>query len=219
MILLLREAATPDQIAQMLADWEVFVKVVVDTRRAILTLLLADGSRQEDLWGANWYPASREIHFEALINIRPRHGNRRMQGKRRHSQQDGRDHPWHSRRSNMKDFASVKARYLRDPIPVRLGGLAADLARIGSTSSNPLNRRVVQVLLEQARRFIEWTAAELEVEAAGELMDLQLALTLWLYAWEHAYADPVQRALLAHEATCWSDQVLALSGLTTQSAP
>lgn len=90
MILLLREAATPDQIAQMLADWEVLIKVVVDTRREILTgggemhadgeaLLLADGSRQEDLWGANWYPASRDIHFEALINIRPRQANRRMQ--------------------------------------------------------------------------------------------------------------------------------------------
>lgn len=90
MILLLREAATPDQIAQMLADWEALIKVVVDTRRGILTgggemhvdgeaLLLADGSQQEDLWGANWYAASREIRFEALINIRPRQGNRRLQ--------------------------------------------------------------------------------------------------------------------------------------------
>lgn len=90
MLLLLRNSATPDQIAQMLANWEVLIKVVVDTRREILTgggemhadgeaLLLADGSQQEDLWGANWYPASREIRFEALINIRPRQNNRRMQ--------------------------------------------------------------------------------------------------------------------------------------------
>ena len=74
----------------MLADWDVLIKVVVDTRREILTgegemhadgetLLLADGSQQEDLWGANWYPASGEIRFEALINIRPRQNNRRMQ--------------------------------------------------------------------------------------------------------------------------------------------
>ena len=118
----------------------------------------------------------------------------------------------------MKDFASVKARYLRDPIPVRLGGLAADLARIGSISGNLANRGAVQVLLEEARRFIEWTAAELEAEAAGELMDLQLALTLWLHAWAHASARPVQRALLAHDALCWSNRVLALSGLMTQVA-
>jgi hypothetical protein len=90
MIHLLRAPATPDQIAQMLADWEVLIKVVADVRREIMTgggemhadgeaLLLADGSQQEDLWGANWYQASREIRFEALINIRPRLNNRRMQ--------------------------------------------------------------------------------------------------------------------------------------------
>ena len=118
----------------------------------------------------------------------------------------------------MKDFASTRQRYLRDPLPVRLGGLAADLARIGSASVNPANGRVVQVLIEEARRFIEWTAEALDAEAAGELIDLQLALTLWLRVWEAAQAQPAQRALLAHEATCWSERVLALSGLTTPSA-
>lgn len=119
----------------------------------------------------------------------------------------------------MKDFASTKIRYLRDDVPVRLGGLAADLARIGSTSANPANSHVVEVLLEEARRFIEWTAEALDVDTAGELIDLQLALTLWVRAWEHARASPVERALLAHQATCWSDRVLALSGLVTSSSP
>jgi hypothetical protein len=118
----------------------------------------------------------------------------------------------------MRDLISVKARYLRDPIPVRLGGLAADLARIGSASANPANGRAVQILLEDARRFIEWTAAELEVDAAGELVDLQLSLTLWLHAWDDAVVDPIHRALLAHEALCWSERVLGLSELLTQPA-
>ncbi len=100
---------------------------------------------------------------------------------------------------------------------IRLGGLAADLARIGSTSANPNNGRVVQLLLEESRRFIEWTAIELEVEVAAELLDLQLALTLWLHAWEHASAHAAERALMAHEAVCWSDRVLALSGLVSPS--
>ena len=113
-------------------------------------------------------------------------------------------------------MASVKARYLCDPIPVRLGGLAADLARIGSASANAANGEAVHVLLEETRRFIEWTAAELDVDVAAELVDLQLSLTLWLRVWEDECAHPAQRALLAYEATCWSDRVLALSGLTTQ---
>ena len=116
----------------------------------------------------------------------------------------------------MKDFASTKRRYLRDPVPVRLGGLAADLARIGSAAANPANSAVVCVLLEEARRFIEWTAEALEIDVAAELIDLQLSLTLWLRAWEDARAHPAQRALLAHETNRWAERVLALSGLATE---
>ena len=41
-------------------------------------LLLEAGSEQEDIWDANWFPAEQRIVFEALINIRPREGNRSM---------------------------------------------------------------------------------------------------------------------------------------------
>jgi len=39
---------------------------------------LADGSRQEDIWGADWIPASQEVLFDALINIRPDQDNPAM---------------------------------------------------------------------------------------------------------------------------------------------
>ena len=41
-------------------------------------LLLEQGSRQEDLWGANYYPGRGEdlcIEYTSLINIRPAQGN------------------------------------------------------------------------------------------------------------------------------------------------
>ena len=38
--------------------------------------LLEHGIEQDDLWGANWYPAEQRIEFESLTNIRPRLGNR-----------------------------------------------------------------------------------------------------------------------------------------------
>jgi hypothetical protein len=41
-------------------------------------VLLEDGSRQEDIWGADWLPLSQEVQFEALINIRPRQNNPSM---------------------------------------------------------------------------------------------------------------------------------------------
>ena len=44
-------------------------------------LLLESGSRQPDLWGANYYPGRGPddcIEYTSLINIRPAHGNRGM---------------------------------------------------------------------------------------------------------------------------------------------
>jgi hypothetical protein len=87
MIHILRTKVTPEQVAEMLNEYDSMIKIVVDTRRRILagggemdsdceSVLLEDGSEQDDLWGANWYPAEQEIVFESLINIRPRLGNR-----------------------------------------------------------------------------------------------------------------------------------------------
>lgn len=79
----------PEQIREMLTYYGNMIKIVVDIRRGILAgggemhadcedVLLAAGSEQDDLWGANWYPTEQRIEFESLINIRPRLGNRSM---------------------------------------------------------------------------------------------------------------------------------------------
>jgi len=87
MIHLLHNKATAEQEAEMLKEYESMIKIVVDIRRRLLAgggemhsdceaALLDDGSEQDDLWGANWFPAEQRIAFESLINIRPRLGNR-----------------------------------------------------------------------------------------------------------------------------------------------
>lgn len=87
MIHLLKAKAVPTQIHEMLQEYENMIKIVVDVRRRYLSgggemhadceaILLDDGSEQDDLWGANWYPAEQRLEFESLINIRPRLGNR-----------------------------------------------------------------------------------------------------------------------------------------------
>ena len=87
MIYLLKEPAKAAQVEEMLQQYENMIKIVVDIRRRFLsgggemhsdceTVLLENGSEQDDLWGANWYPGEGRIEFESLINIRPRLGNR-----------------------------------------------------------------------------------------------------------------------------------------------
>jgi hypothetical protein len=113
----------------------------------------------------------------------------------------------------MRDYAAMRERYMRDGIPTRLGGLAANLARVNSFSKNPVNRDVVHGLLDESKYFIEWTASEAEVSTAAELVELQVQLALWQRRWEQLWADQAQRAKIAEQSQAWSDKVLDMSGL------
>jgi len=66
-----------------------YIELAVDVERGIgagggslhadrEAVLLDDGSRQESVWGADWVPSSRKIHYEALINLQPGQKNLSM---------------------------------------------------------------------------------------------------------------------------------------------
>lgn len=90
-IQIIRERATPEQLAEMAEPFGgILIKLAVDVEQGILAgggalhsdaerVLLEDGSRQEDIWGADWLPATGEVVFEALINLRPKQGNYGME--------------------------------------------------------------------------------------------------------------------------------------------
>lgn len=88
-VLLIQKKTTKEEIQEMLKALESYIKVAVDLSEEMLAgggvmhadceaVLLENGSRQADIWGANWYPATKKLEYEALINIRPRVGNRGM---------------------------------------------------------------------------------------------------------------------------------------------
>ncbi len=93
-IVLVERRMDPAELKRLVERFfEDMVKYVVDVKRGIAAvggelhadaeqLLLAGGSLQEDLWGANYYPGRGRdgcIEFVALINIRPSRGNRSME--------------------------------------------------------------------------------------------------------------------------------------------
>ncbi|BDA72639.1 hypothetical protein RIVM261_009420 [Rivularia sp. IAM M-261] len=65
----------------MLLEFGMFIKLAVDIERRILAgggemhyyceqELLADGSKQKDIWGAGFEPETQKITYDSLINIR-----------------------------------------------------------------------------------------------------------------------------------------------------
>jgi len=82
MLIIIRSKINSETLKQVAEDLKGYVKVVVDVRRKILSaggekhvdgeqLLLKDGSKQEDLWGAGLDLETDEMDFDSMINLRP----------------------------------------------------------------------------------------------------------------------------------------------------
>jgi len=86
---LIKTKAADIEVKEMLKSLNSYIKLAVDIKRGVVAgggmlhadceaVLLDNGSKQIDIWGADWLPDSKEVRFEALINIRPRQNNRSM---------------------------------------------------------------------------------------------------------------------------------------------
>lgn len=86
MLILVTAKLNDEELSQAAEDLDGYIKVVVDVRRRILAaggkrhadgeaLLLENGSRQEDLWGAGLDLKTGDVDFDSVINIRPRQSN------------------------------------------------------------------------------------------------------------------------------------------------
>jgi len=118
----------------------------------------------------------------------------------------------------MSDWIQIRERYMRDDLATRLGGLAANLLRIGTLSRRPGYAEIVSRLIRESGFFIEWTAEDMPSEPLAELVELQLILARWHRAWPEVWSDDSRRARLAADAASWSDRVLQLSGLASPEA-
>lgn len=110
---------------------------------------------------------------------------------------------------------TIHMRFLKQPLSIRLGGLAADLARVSSFAKIP-DALATNTMIEEGRAFIEWSAPDLlpnRVDDAARLVDIQRELTHWYWIWHEAQHDPAERAKLAQQAQAWSDEILEMSGL------
>jgi hypothetical protein len=87
---IIRFRATQQQIEEMLQALDTYIKLAVDIQRGILagggvmhtdceSALLNEGSRRENVWGADWNPAAQQVAFASVINIRPRQNNLSME--------------------------------------------------------------------------------------------------------------------------------------------
>lgn len=86
MLTILTSKTDTETLKKIAKDLDGYVKVVVDIQKRIMTaggtrhvdgeqLLLAQGCKQENLWGGGIDLETKEIDYDSMINIRPTQGN------------------------------------------------------------------------------------------------------------------------------------------------
>lgn len=106
-----------------------------------------------------------------------------------------------------------KERYMRDPLPVRLGNLASNLARIRSIATQPDLGEAARRVIRESKYFVEWAGKDADLQIQIELVELQRQLARWQFKWHEIWNDIESRTSLAEQAGVWSEKILDRSGL------
>jgi Protein of unknown function (DUF5674) len=175
LIHILQKPAATNQIAEMLQANRFYIKTVIDIRQQILAgggemhsdceiVLLDNGSKQQDIWGASWNPISQEIFYESMVNLRPRQnrlppvgyandGNFGFDdsrtGKTSHSQVV---------RRSMNNWTVEETAFRCQRLSVRLEQLTQNFLRMGSLSLEGKDAETVLEILRECKVFLELTA-------------------------------------------------------------
>lgn len=102
---------------------------------------------------------------------------------------------------------NLRERFLKDPSPVRWGGIASDLARLASAANLSVGSQAFQDVLTEVKLFTEWLAPDLGLEQQETLLSLQRQLSKW------SGRSSIAASSLKREAERWSDRILEISGL------
>lgn len=87
--MIIKERISEEKLKELASDASM-VKMAVDIEKGILAAvcffhmdcaeeLIRNGSKNKNLWGANFYPQEKRVDFSAVFNIRPQYNNRAME--------------------------------------------------------------------------------------------------------------------------------------------
>jgi len=113
----------------------------------------------------------------------------------------------------VKNLETIRKRYLQQDSARRIGGLAANLARVASFADNPNNFKAVETIIEESKFLIEWIAPEFPLEIQTKLVELQIQLSIWHHKFTEICQNPESLKKMTAQASVWSRELLKLSGL------
>lgn len=119
----------------------------------------------------------------------------------------------------MKDYAQLLERYRRQPLPMRLGNLASNLARIRTMALDERTVAEGAKVVEESRHFADTLIADTNPFLSGEMVNLRDLLDEWLAAWPRLVQPGEKLTEITAAAAQWSALLIERSGLAKRDLP
>ena len=110
-------------------------------------------------------------------------------------------------------LAARRERFSRDELPVRLGNVASNLARIAAFASRQEMAEAAIRVVWETKHFTEWAGLSATLPVQAELVTLQRCLVNWQTDGLDIWSRVEKREQVRKMAEHWSRRVLELSGL------
>ena len=121
----------------------------------------------------------------------------------------------------MRNPLKIRDRFMRDSVPVRIGGIAANLSRIRSFSQDLDSCETVRELIEETKCFIDWISPDptMTSNASSALKELAEVLARWEVTCRTGWSVDHNRITISRDAGEWAQRVLQVSGLQNRARP
>ena len=113
----------------------------------------------------------------------------------------------------MRNWDTLRHRFLQDRFAIQLGNIAANMGRIDSYMTDPISEEIIISVLDETKHFVSWAILNATLQEQLELAVLQQRLIQWHLTLPYLWQDSRQRLATGREARRWSDQLVTMSGL------
>jgi hypothetical protein len=103
----------------------------------------------------------------------------------------------------MNNLTSDRQTYIQSDTSQQLNSLADKLDRIATICSDAEDLSSVMELIRESQYFIEWTAPNLSIDDAAELVELGRILAEWKYRWVEISSNPASVLKVCNLAQSW----------------
>jgi hypothetical protein len=105
----------------------------------------------------------------------------------------------------MNKLAALRQTYIQADTSQQLDCLADRLDRIATICNGSDDLSSVIELIRESQYFIEWTAPNLSIDDAAELVDLGRLLAEWKFRWIEISSNPVSVLNVGNLARSWQE--------------